>query len=246
MATPMGNIFTKQHSLKLYGLTVIVVVSVCLKLAFWQWERADEKLQIIQQAELLKSTEHIDTMLERFEDMNDVHGMKTSITGTFLQNKYWFLDNKVVNNKIGYDLITVIKVKSSMNYLIVNLGFIEAPAVRSLPRVTLPQREITLNTIIKSKDFKGFTLANSPNQEGTSTHLIQYLDISYLAKSSGVKLFPVIAYQTGLSPVIAQPHFSIVVMPPEKHKAYALQWLLLAICGAVIGVYAYKKQGNTL
>ena len=51
-----------------------------------------------------------------------------------------------------------------------------------------------------------------------------------------------IGYRQGIADEIAAPHYQAVVMSPEKHQAYAVQWLLIAIACLVIAVFAFKKK----
>jgi surfeit locus 1 family protein len=70
---------------------------------------------------------------------------------------------------------------------------------------------------------------------------IQQVIYQELASHSGLDLFPALLYQQQKSDFI--PHYQPVVLPPEKHRGYALQWFLLAI--AVIGVaLAASHQGR--
>ena len=70
---------------------------------------------------------------------------------------------------------------------------------------------------------------------------IQQVDYTELSVLSDLTLYPALVYQ--LSGSLYTPHYKAVVLPPQKHRGYALQWFLLAV--AVLGVaLAASHQGK--
>jgi surfeit locus 1 family protein len=69
---------------------------------------------------------------------------------------------------------------------------------------------------------------------------VQTIDVPSLATTVSQPLFHGVFYQEK-SPF--QYHYQAVVLPPEKHRAYALQWLLLAIAVVMVAMAAsYQKE----
>ncbi|BBN82830.1 SURF1-like protein [Pseudoalteromonas sp. A25] len=223
---------------------VTLVVVVCLSLAFWQWQRAldKERLTLQQEQQLELTATQVFTL-----PAEQNNGLSTSITGHFLESFVWFLDNQVLDGQVGFDVLTLFKLKDdkSSKKLLLNLGFIAAKNGRQIPKVTLSNKEVSINIQIKSQDLAGFTLASHPNMNVTQPQLLQYIDLEFLSKASTETIYPVVAYQQGNKALVAQPHYQHVVMPAQKHMAYALQWLLIAFAAAIIAYFAIKKGKNT-
>lgn len=82
------------------------------------------------------------------------------------------------------------------------------------------------------------------NIEATGQWPVRAQQVDYAAFSDmiGRTFYPALLYQHGGTVLL--PHYKSVVLPPEKHRGYALQWLLLAV--AVIGVaLAASHTGST-
>jgi cytochrome oxidase assembly protein ShyY1 len=52
------------------------------------------------------------------------------------------------------------------------------------------------------------------------------------------------AYRQGAGDALAIPHYKAVVMSPQKHQAYAVQWFLIALACVVVAIFASKKRTN--
>lgn len=222
--------------------TVFVIVVVCLSLAMWQWQRAENKALLLGQEGVILTQETASLESVFADSIETIHSAKFKVSGAFLADQVWFLDNKIVEGRPGYDLITLFQANHLDDVLLVNLGFIAAPALRTLPSIRLPEEDVELELQIKSKDIKGFTLASQPAMNANSHNLLQYLDLSYFTTLTGLTIYPFVTYQLGNTITVAVPHYKAVVMSPQKHRAYALQWLLIGLSAAVIGYFLYQRK----
>ncbi|WP_105166882.1 SURF1 family protein [Pseudoalteromonas sp. T1lg23B] len=218
---------------------VIIVICTCLALAAWQWQRAKDKAHLLaQQDKQLNLT--AEQILALPAQQNN--GLFTTIKGRFLPSFVWFLDNQTLNGQVGFDVLALFALSGyTQKKVLVNLGFIRPLRERQIPSITLPEQSLSLQVVIKSEDIAGFTLASEPSMDAIQPQLLQYIDIDFLSERSDEQIFPLVAYQYGSNPILANPHYTHVVMPPEKHKAYALQWLLIALAAALVAYFAIKK-----
>ncbi|CAH9054166.1 hypothetical protein PSECIP111951_01928 [Pseudoalteromonas holothuriae] len=234
-----------QQRVKLKSSSVITLVLVtvvifsCLALALWQWQRAADKQQLQQQQDLQLGLSAIQTLSLSAAKNN---GLSTILKGRFSSHLIWFLDNQVLNGKAGFDALALFTLNDYPNKkVLVNLGFVEALGMRKTPSISLPEHEVSLEVIIKSKDIKGFTLASKSNMNIQQPQLLQYVDLEFLSRSTQQSLFQLVAYQQGVDAIVAIPHYQHVVMPADKHRAYALQWLLIAVAAGAIAFFAIKR-----
>jgi cytochrome oxidase assembly protein ShyY1 len=242
----LGASMRKVSQYKLSSLlaimAVFVIVIVCLLLASWQWQRAENKKLLLDQEGVFLARENVNLETVFTDSVEMIHSARFKVLGSFLTGKVWFLDNKVIEGRPGYDLIALFQANHLNKLLLVNLGFIPAPTLRTLPSVRLPEAEIELDLQIKSKDIKGFTLAPRPAMNAKLHNLLQYLDISYFSTITGLAIYPFITYQLDNTVQVAKPHYKAVVMSPQKHQAYALQWLLIGVSALVIGGLLFKRK----
>jgi cytochrome oxidase assembly protein ShyY1 len=221
-------------------LTLIVIIT-CLTLANWQHHRAQDKQQRLDnisaiQAQGLMSWHELSQLPKRVNKT----GIKLQLTGQFQSKEYWLLDNRVFQQQVGFDVLTIFKPAQSKQAFIVNLGWVKAPKSRDqYAQVKLPTDNITLKIQLKQGDLAGFYLqTQQPNNSGWPKR-IQYIDLASMQQESGRQFLGFMGYSSEKMFAL-QPHYQPVVMPPEKHLAYALQWLLLAIAALLVFVFAVK------
>jgi len=169
-------------------------------------------------------------------------GLQLTLTGKLHSKQYWLLDNRTLNGHHGYDLLAVMTPQGSEQSILVNFGWIAQGISRELlPQTQLPEKTLTISVQLKQGDLAGFYLDGAEKTGSEWPKLIQFIDIEEQAKQSEVKLVNYMAYAV-VTNDFAQPHYEPVVMPPQKHVAYALQWLLIAFAATVVFIFAMRSQ----
>jgi cytochrome oxidase assembly protein ShyY1 len=114
---------------------------------------------------------------------------------------------------------------------LVNLGWVAAEGGRdALPLPAIPA-QLRVQGIFRT-DVTGLLLGANVEDHGRWPMRIQQADPAQLAAWLAVPLAPGLIQQQQGSPF--HIHYRPVVLPPERHRGYALQWGLIAL--AVIGV----------
>ncbi|PHI34913.1 cytochrome oxidase biogenesis protein [Pseudoalteromonas sp. GCY] len=227
-------------------LAALIVVLLCGSLSYWQWQRAQQKHVLQHKIEIEKSLGVANEQQVTSQPLTQYVNAEVSITGSFVGDAVWYLDNQVVKGRVGFDVIGIIKISETDEYLAVNLGFVPQQASRVPTVYSLPSGSVSLPVYIKSGASKRFTLAKSAAEEATKQSVIQYIDVDYLSAESGKPLLPLIAYMTKNRLAGTEPHYQPIVMSPQKHEAYALQWLLIALAAVVIGWKLSKKENKNV
>ncbi|MEC8428336.1 MAG: SURF1 family protein, partial [Pseudomonadota bacterium] len=113
----------------------LLMLPLLLRLGFWQLERAEEKQQlnsVIAQQHQLPPVTKINQHLGA-----DLQYRKIQLQGYFDQQRYWLLDNKTRQGRVGYEVIVPF-VDSSGATILINRGWLAAPPLRSeIPIVDL-------------------------------------------------------------------------------------------------------------
>jgi cytochrome oxidase assembly protein ShyY1 len=123
--------------------------------------------------------------------------------------------------------------------LLVNLGWIAAPVSRDqLPAPAIPS-VLALDGLLRIKP--GGLLLGQNIESGPYPNRIQSVRVASLSEQTGLPLADAIFYQKS-SPFLY--HYQHNVMPPEKHRAYALQWLGLAMV-MLVGGLVLTRRGSS-
>ena len=235
----------KQEFVLRWWLIVITLAAfaVLIKLSFWQWQRASAKeMQLAQLASWQQQGAPAWAELVKLP-AEEIDGAPLRGRATWLAPIIWLVDNQIMQGKAGYDVLIPVQLAAGTPLLLVNLGWVPAPATREqLPEITIPE-EIELNGLLRTKPGS-FRLGDNLEQRGQWPMRIQTIETLSLQSSITHPLFDAVFYQQQ-TPFIH--HYQPVVLSPEKHRGYALQWLLLALAVVIVAMAAscQKEEGQT-
>lgn len=213
-----------------WGLWMSLMI-VGLALANWQWQRAAEKTELLIQ---WAATEMLYNPVVEPDNLAQV-----TLTGHFLANETLWLDNRVLQGQVGVAVLTPFLADTGYWWLI-QRGFIPTVVDRRVePEVTTPDATLELNGYWQR--LQQGNLVFGDNREGNR---LQSLDLSpwqHLQKPH----FQGVVHQNGGEGQLAA-WWKPSQMPPERHVAYAVQWLCLALLALVVAVIGHRVlYGNT-
>lgn len=239
--------FNRYWVVRWYWLLItFFAVAFLTSLSLWQWTRAAEKTKTLARIAQWQSIAPLDANRLLMLDVTELDGAQVKFSGRWIEPMIWLLDNRVVDGRIGYDVvIAVSEVHSTVSNstvsisgdslpgpaFLVNLGWTPVTTGRDqLPDVVIPSR-LTIDGVFRT-GTKGLLLGDNLEDKGIWPMRIQQLDATSLASQVKNVITSGVIFQQAQSPF--HVHYQPVVLPPERHRAYAVQWALLAI--AVIGV----------
>lgn len=231
------RVFGQQFFVNRLWLVITLAAFLILsKLSYWQWQRAVEKesqLQILaaQQQGPLTAGKLLS------QAPHDIDGALLSAEGEWISPYIWLLDNQILAGRVGYDVIVPMRFHQTNAAVLVNLGWVSAPASREhLPSLYIPPF-VVVDGLVRSK-LGGMLLGQ--NLEGDHYPMrMQQVDFIELQQRLDLPLYPAIVYQQQMSAFT--PHYQPVVMLPEKHRGYAMQWLGLAIAVVAVAIAAARQ-----
>jgi surfeit locus 1 family protein len=134
-------------------------------------------------------------------------------------------------------------VESGGQTLLVNRGWLPLPAGRTpLPVVETPEEALTVKGRLGPMPTPGRQLGRALDPESNRwPQLVTYPSIERTGRALGLDLYPWVLFLDADSPGgFAGRDWRPVYMSPQKHQAYAFQWLTLAAlalsCWVVTGV----------
>jgi surfeit locus 1 family protein len=213
-------------------IIAILMVFVMLRLGLWQVDRADQKRDIMVQLGS-RMTQAPVPMAEIFRasEPADLRFRKVLLSGQYLQGNDFYVDNQVVNGRVGYQVFTPFQLDGSALLVMVARGWISVGESRQiLPAVVTNSGPVALAGRLNAAP------AQPPLWDDkysvSDGHVWQYLPIPEVANVLNAKVFPLVVE---LDPD-ASDKSTLVRQWPEiddqqvaKHKGYAFQWFAMAV-----------------
>lgn len=220
-------------------LITLAAFLLLIKLAWWQWQRSAEKESQLQQIYSWQQQGPLSWSDAYQKSSIEIDGAPLQGVAHWLAPFVWLIDNQIWQGKAGYDVLVPMQLSHNTPVLLVNLGWVAAPAERSqLPQISVPA-EIVLDGVLRTK-VASLRLGQNLEDNGQWPMRLQTVEPQTLEAQLGQPLFNGVFYQQQ-TPFIH--HYKAVVLPPEKHRAYAVQWLLLAVAVLIVAIAAsYQKD----
>jgi len=197
-----------------------------LLLANWQWHRAAEKTA------LLSAWEHAPFHMNPATEPDNLSRLK--LVGYFLEEETLWLDNRIYKGQVGVAVLTPLLTETGQWWLI-QRGFIPTGVDRQLePTVSTPVGQALVNG--RWQLLQSGALVFGDNREGNRLQSLSLAPWSHLSD----RVFQGVVHQEsgdGMQTSWWEPS----QMPPERHTAYAVQWLCLALLALVMAVIGHWK-----
>ena len=221
------------------SILITATFAFLVSLGFWQLERADEK-RGIEASIKLANTGSVELIKDE-EVLENKEYYEVRLQGKYLSDKQFIYDNQIVDQVSGYYVLTPFAVEGQSKAILINRGFIPWNGRRDkLADIVIGQETREIKVQI-SKSIKRMEL--KPSEVGIQFPvLIQSIDLQDMADRAKVDFSSVI----GLLDASASNGFIRKWEPYtgsiEKHIGYAVQWFLMALVLAIIGIRIAIKQ----
>ena len=217
-------------------LAMLVVAIITVMLGNWQTRRAAEKL-----AQAWKPGEAPLELSASLVDAAAVDGRAVRLRGQFLPERTLYLDNRVLQGRAGYNVVTPLQMAPDGPLVLVNRGWIAVGQTRAvLPAVPVPQGQVQVEGMASIPVEKPYTLQQTAAEQGP---LRQHLDLARLRAELGRPLQPFVILQTsqvddGLLRDWPAPDSRV-----DVHRAYAFQWYAMAVLAVALwlGLQSSKR-----
>jgi surfeit locus 1 family protein len=235
--------FIRGSSL-LAATAVTLAVAIFLAAGFWQLHRAHYKDELKAHTELAMH----DAMIELSSapiNAADLEFHPVHIVGEWVVDKTIFIDNKILDGVVGYQVVTPLRIGTSKMHVLVNRGWVAAPPLRSeLPNVTTSTGQVEINGIARMPSGRFLELSQQVEQG----RVWQNLTIERFQAWSNIPLQPTVVYQQNnsddkLQRISVAPEAS--GLNADRHRGYALTWFGLALVTLVLGIAAKLTSTNS-
>lgn len=227
--------------LKNWELALLALLCFCLfmSLGVWQLNRANQK------DILLKSFAdrglHAPLTVNDFKQLVDKRFYRARLHGHFDNQHSLLLDNRTFKGQVGYEIYTPFKADGLDQVILVDRGFV--PLGKN--RQTLPSlREVTGKvTIMGMLNVPPTYVAFGQLYDVMRWPLrIEFIQLDSLAKLLHVPLFSYVLCLSPDDPAAYAIEWQIVIMAPERHRGYAVQWFALALTLLILFVALNRRS----
>ena len=221
------------------SILITATFAFLVSLGFWQLERSDDKRSI--EASIKQANTGSVELIKKEEGLQSKEYYEVRLQGKYLSDKQFIYDNQIVDQVSGYYVLTPYALEGQSKAILINRGFIPWNGRRDkLADIVIGQENREIKVQI-SKPIKRMEL--KPSEVGIQfPALIQSIDLQDMADRAKVDFSSVI----GLLDASASNGFIRKWEPYtgsiEKHIGYAVQWFLMALVLAIIGIRIAIKQ----
>ncbi len=233
-------------SLFLCLLALVMLVALC-SLGVWQLNRAAEKEAIIISASE-RMGEDVFDLSELVSEMKMPDGLRyrrAMAEGVFLGEKQFLLDNQVKNGRVGYNVLTPLKLSGGA-IVLVDRGWVPQGISRELkPDVAVDSESaVRIEGTAYIPLGEAYSLGGMDEGELVWPRVIQYLDFEEIGRRLGVSILPLTLRMDPGLPGGYLREWAVVSSGPEKHLAYAFQWFAMAFVLLVLLIINAKRHRN--
>ena len=211
-------------------LATLAGVALAARLGFWQLDRADQKIAL--QASLVargRDPALDGAALARAPLAAEAqHHRRTSLRGRWLADRSVLLDNRQMDGKVGFFVVTPLALSPGSGVVLVQRGW----AARNfgdrtaLPALATPDGIVAVEGIVAPAPSRLFEFADA-----ASGPIRQNLDIASFARGTGLDLLPLSVVQQDVPGAPGDGllrHWPAPAADVQKNYGYALQWFAMA------------------
>lgn len=234
---PSLTCFNQRFTYSYVGLILaFMVVSILVSLGFWQLKRADEKNRLLAEAKNLTTRATRmwspgDNLPEQYETIK--------IRGRFLENII-LLDNQYHEHQAGYDVLSPLQTLNN-KIILIDQGWLAIENRRQLPKLEMPAQQGFIEGYVYYPSKKTFLLGSPLERSEDKIAVIESIDTKLVSNLLHKSVYPFIIRINRNEDSRFIRQWPIVVLPPSRHYAYAVQWFAMALA-AVIGFIALSKK----
>ena len=218
---------------------IIATIAFLVSLGLWQLERADQKRTI--EAAILNANIGPVELVANGRELLGKEYYDVRLQGNYLSDKQFIYDNQIVDQVSGYYVLTPFILTDQLGVILVNRGFIPWNGQRE--RLA----DIAVDSV--SRDIKVQVSSPIKRMELKATDvsrqfpvLIQAIDFDVLEEVSKLKFVKVVGLLDPSSSDGYVRKWEPYTGSIEKHIGYAVQWFLMALVLAIIGLRIGLKR----
>ena len=227
----MSN-FTKGSLKKKWAVAAFFGLCTCafLALSNWQWQRAGQKRALLAQFTAAKGNATI--LLA--QNSKIINGQAVKTRGEFLKEPVFLLQNQFYKHQVGVNVLRVFNTQAG-GYLLVDEGFNKkGQSIAPCPDLGKTINIMGISYIPKRNPFLKDEKLTTKN-----TQPLFNINFDALEQHFHQPFFPFVLrlHKGNCESNLIRDWPAPVIITPERHICYAIQWFLLALLSILFGVW---------
>ena len=227
----------RRPALLVFAVLTLLCAAGLARMGWWQLDRATAKQLLLDGVDKAAAAPLVSLS---DLDLSGVEGRfrAVAVEGEFLSDRQVLLDNQTRAGKPGVRVYVPLRLADSPRSLLIDRGWLAWPD-RALPppTITLPAGRQPLEGVLLDPPGAGLRLGEAPTGEWPL--LVTGIDLDEIERHLGEPLLDLVLEDR------AAPRAQTVraqMLPPERHRGYALQWFGLSLTLLIIyGVLAWRS-----
>ena len=221
-------------------LITFVCVVIMFALGNWQLQRAEQKTARLLAVEQAAKTDQVDLKQVLRSEIGKMLDMPVNFDGVVDPTRYFLLDNKIHKGRVGYQVLVPMQTDSGT--VITNFGWVSATSSREiLPSIHIDEKKTRYSGVI-SLPLNNTMVKETALVDGNWPKVLQQTDLNVIQQHYKQEVLPFVVLLNAQETSTFVRSWQAVVMAPEKHMAYAVQWYLLAIAALAVFLIAQRKK----
>lgn len=230
------------------GLVIgLLVLVLCLGLAVWQWQRADQARAWLA-AEQLKAASTPLPFAQALQ-LRDRQFQPVRVSGHFDNAHSVLLNSRTYQNRVGYYLLSPLHTDSG-HWVLVNRGWLPAGEYRNqLPPIPAVTGRVTLTGTLYLPEHNIFLPSGNDIASGQWPLQVAEVNFAAIGRQLEVELAPFVIrlgpdqHPGSNETPLPKPWKTVeATISPARHIAYAVQWVAIGIAGLVIFTLAGRRR----
>ncbi|MFK8013746.1 MAG: SURF1 family protein [Marinicellaceae bacterium] len=227
------------------SIVALFFVVLMTNLGLWQLQRAQEKEVLLE----LLADDQMTQVVEADQIKDLPQYANVTLSGRFLSSPQLLLDNQVNNKRIGFHVFTPFLIEGLNTYIMVNRGWVPKAGSENLD-FDIESSQVDILGKLNHSPQVGIQLGEIELDNNESPQLMTYYDrekvSSFLYENLCGSLNCIVSNRVLLLEKDQSQGFernwNPIVMLPEKHIGYAVQWFLMTLVLIIIFIYWVSKQ----
>ena len=221
-------------------LITFICVVIMFALGNWQLQRAEQKTERLLAMERSAKTEQVGLQQILSCNIDEVLDMPVNFEGAAESNRYFLLDNKIQQGRVGYQVL--VPMQTSSGTVIANFGWVAATNSRDvLPSIHIEAEKAHYSGVI-SLPLNNAMVKETALVDGKWPKVLQQTDLKVIQQHYKREILPFVVLLNEQDNAKFIRNWQPVVMAPEKHMAYAVQWYLLGFAALAIFIIAQRNK----
>lgn len=224
----------------------VLLTALLCSLGLWQLGRGEQKQVLLESQNAAIQAQALDLNLDVRIDSGALRYRQAYLSGHYDTAHQILIDNQMLDGKPGYLVLTPFRPDNSPVAVLVNRGWLPLGTSRQiLPDLNIHSPVERILGRINRFPEPGIRLSGAEVPGETWPVRVQVIDTQRIAAKLG---YPLADYQIELNPEQAegyQRRWTVAVaIPPEKHRAYAVQWFGLALTLTALFIWNSSRKNH--